>query len=234
MKRHFGQTRIAAALAAVALLLAGCFEITKDAAFRENGEARVEIEMALAAELAALLKNPAFAKQMTKEGAPDLFADCGKPWPSDKPLPAGVRSVESRRGTRADMETCTFVAEVSDPVAAVASANEMQPPPQHKMPKQEMSLTRLDGRPGYRLRFVLPPLKLPPTAGDTRDVGKAVLDAMFVNRHFTISLSGQRIENANGELTPDGRRVTWRIPIATAIDPGRETPLTIEADIIYR
>jgi hypothetical protein len=79
MKRHFGQTRIAAALAAVALLLAGCFEITKDAAFRENGEARVEIEMALAAELAALLKNPAFAKQMTKEGAPDLFADCGKP-----------------------------------------------------------------------------------------------------------------------------------------------------------
>jgi hypothetical protein len=222
------------AVAMFAMSLAGCFEITKDAAFRENGEARVEIEMALAAELAALLKNPAFAKQMAKEGALDLFADCGKPWPTEKPLPAGVRSVESRRGARADMESCTFVAEVSDPVAAVVSVNEMQPPPQHKVPKQEMSLVRLDGRTGYRLRIVLPPLKLPTTAGDARDVGKAVLDAMFVNRHFTISLSGQRIENTNGELASDGRRVTWRIPIATAIDPGRETPLTIEADIIYR
>lgn len=231
------RTRMKTSILAVVILalsLAGCFEITKDAAFRENGEVRVEIEMALAAELAALLKNPAFAKQMAKEGAPDLFADCGKPWPTDKPLPAGVRSVESRRGTRADMESCTFVAEVSDPVAAVVSANEMQPPPQHKVPKQEMSLVRLDGRTGYRLRIVLPPLKLPTTAGDARDVGKAVLDAMFVNRHFTISLSGQRIENTNGELASDARRVTWRIPIATAIDPGRQTPITIEADIIYR
>ena len=231
------RTRMKTSILAVVILalsLAGCFEITKDAAFRENGEARVEIEMALAAELAALLKNPAFAKQMAKEGAPDLFADCGKPWPTDKPLPAGVRSVESRRGTRADMESCTFVVEVSDPVAAVVSANEMQPPPQHQVPKQEMSLVRLDGRTGYRLRIVLPPLKLPTTAGDARDVGKAVLDAMFVNRHFTISLSGQRIENTNGELASDARRVTWRIPIATAIDPGRQTPITIEADIIYR
>ena len=70
--------------------------------------------------------------------------------------------------------------------------------------------------------------------GVSSDQWRQSFDAMFVNRHFTISLSGQRIENANGERSPDGRRVTWRIPIATAIDPGRETPLTIEADIIYR
>src|SRR5690349_23881974 len=155
-------------LAAVmaALTLAGCFELTKDATFLESGEARVEIEIAIAAELAAILSNPVFRKQLGQEDAPDLLGDCGKPWPAGKPLPDGVRSVESARGKRADMETCTFIADVSDPVAAVASAKDMQPPSgHHKMPPQDVSLVRLDGRPGYRLRVALMAPNMPGPPG---------------------------------------------------------------------
>jgi len=216
------------------LSLAGCFEITKDAAFREDGGARVEIEMGLSAAFATLLKNPVFAKQMAQEGAPDLFADCGKPWPAGKPIPAGMRSVESRRGKRADLETCTFVIDVSDPVAAAVSSKEMPPPAGDKMPTHSLSLVRLAGRPGYRLRFAVNPLRPPRARQDSRNAGKAVLDALFANRHLTLSISARRIENTNGELTPDGRRVTWRFPIASVIDPGRPAPLTFEADVIYK
>ncbi|MEO8651026.1 MAG: hypothetical protein ABI391_01920 [Hyphomicrobiaceae bacterium] len=225
---------ITAALAAATLALAGCLEISQDAAFRENGEVRFESEVALAPEITALMSNPIFTKQMGEQGVPDLLGECGKPWPADKPMPAGVRSIESRRGKRGDMDTCTWTADVSAPIDAVESVKAMKPPSRHKLPEQEFSLARLEGRPGYRLRIAITPLKLPPTPGDTQNLGKAVLDAMFVNRHITLSLSGQRIENTNGALAPDGRRVTWRIPIATAIDPTRQTPLTIEADILYR
>ena len=159
---------------------------------------------------------------------------CGKPWPTDQPLPNGVRSIESVRGKRGDMETCTLVVDVADPVVAVAGANEMQPPPGQKMPRQDFSLVRLDGRPGYRFRASLTAPQIPGPPGDTRDIGKALLDAMFANRFFMIGLTGQRIENTNGELALDGRRVTWRLPIADMLDPARGAPITFEADILYK
>lgn len=236
MTQRLRQTCFAAMLAVVAASLAGCFELSKDATFLENGEARVEIEIAIAAELAAVLSNPIFKKQLGQEDAPDLLGDCGKPWPADKPLPDGVRSVESARGKRADMETCTFVADVSDPVAAVASAKEMKPPSgRQKMPPQDVSLVRLDDRPGYRLRVALKAPELPgPPGGDAANVGKAVLDAMFANRYLTLRVAGRRIENTNGELSPESHRVTWRLPITTLFDPSREQPVILEADILYK
>lgn len=224
---------IVASLAAV-VTLAGCFEITKDATFRDNGEASVVVEIALAAELAAIIGNPALSKQFEQEGAPNFLSDCGKPWPAGKALPDGVRSAESVRGKRGEMETCTLVFDVSDPVAAAASARDIQPPPGQKIPRQDFSLVRLDGRPGYRLRAVLTPPNLPRPLGDGQNIGKAVLEALFANRHMTIGMTGQRIENANGELAADGRRVTWRLPIAALLDPARDAPITVEADILYR
>ncbi len=234
MKRFFRQTRIAAVLAAAAVALAGCFDVTKDVTFRDDGGASVVVEIALAAELAAIITNPALSKQFGQEGPPNILGECGKPWPTDQPLPDGVRSVESVRGKRGDMETCTFVIDVSDPVVAVASAHAMQPPPGQKIPRQDFSLVRLDGRPGYRFRATLTPPQMPRPPGDTRDIGKAVLGALFANRTVTIGLTGQRIENTNGELALDGRRVTWRLPIADMLDPARDKPITFEADILYK
>lgn len=228
------RTLLIAASMVAALLLGGCFDVTKDATFRDDGGVSVVVEIALAPELAAIITNPALSKQFGQEGAPNILGECGTPWPADKPMPDGVRSIESVRGKRDDMETCTFVIDVTDPVRAVASANEMQPPAGQKIPRQDFSLVRLDGRPGYRFRASITAPRIPTPPGDTRDIGKALLDAMFADRFFTVALTGQRIENTNGELSLDGRRVTWRMPVADMFDPARGTPITFEADIIYK
>ena len=78
---------------AMSLLLAGCIELTKEASFREDGGARVELEIGLSAELAAMLSNPELTKQFSSGKSLNPIADCGKPWPADEPLPDGVRSV---------------------------------------------------------------------------------------------------------------------------------------------
>lgn len=231
------RTGMKASVTAVVMLagsLSGCFAITQEAAFDESGAARIEAEVALAPELSALLSNPVITEQMRQQGVSDLLGDCGKAWPADKPIPDGVRSIVSRRGKRGDSVTCTWTVDVSDPAAAAAGTQRMQQQARLHMPAQEFSLVPLDGRPGYRLRIVLPSLKLPHVRGDQINFGKAALDAIFLNRHMTFGISAQRIENTNGELTPDRRHVKWHIPIATAIDPSRQTPISIEADIIYR
>jgi hypothetical protein len=218
----------------LSLLLAGCIELTKDAAFRENGEARVEVEMALSAELVALASNPAFGKLAGSEGLPNLFGDCGKPWPANEPLPDGVRSVESRRGKRGDMETCTIDLDVVDPVVALESAKKVEVPSVENMPKQDVSLTRLEGSPGYRLRVAMSPAQSPDLPPEAAQMAAALIKAMFANRYLTLHLSGQRIENTNGELSQDRRKVTWKLPLADLVTPSPDKPVTIEADVIYR
>lgn len=222
----------ASMLLAISLALAGCLEVSQDAAFRENGEARVEVEIAISAELVALASNPAFAKQPGAEGL-NFFSECGKPWPADKPLLEGVRSAESRRGKRGDMETCTIVFDVADPIVAVDSAKKIEPP-SAEMPKQVTSLTRLPSNSGYRLYMDIPGRPQPDVPAEAAQMLVAMTKAMLANRFLAISLSGAKIENTNGVLAPDGRRVSWQIPIATAIDPSRQSPLTIEADILYK
>lgn len=224
----------ASAALGMSLLLAGCIELTKDAAFRENGEARVEVEIAIAAEIVALASNPAFAKQAGGEGLPNMFGDCGKPWPAHEPLPDGVRSVESKRGKRGDMETCTMIFDVSDPIAAVESAKKVEVPNADAVPKQDVSLARLAGAPGYRLRMAMAPAKQPELPPEAAKMAAALIQAMFANRYITLSLSGKRIENTNGELSADQRKVTWKLPLASLVDPPPDKPVTVEADVIYR
>lgn len=227
------RTMAAGAALGLSILLAGCFELTKDAAFRENGEARVEVELALAAEVVALASNPAFAKQ-TGGGVPNPFGACGKPWPANEPLPDGVRSVESKRGKRGEMETCTMIFDVSDPIAAVESAKKVEVPNADAVPKQDVSLTRLPGSSGYRLRMVTTPANRPEVPPEAAKMAAALMAAMFANRYITLSISGKRIENTNGERSEDKRKVMWRLPIVSLVAPNPEKPVSIEADIIYR
>ena len=224
----------AGSVLALVLMLAGCIEITKDATFRENGEARVEVETAISAELVALASNPAFAKAAGGEGIPNPFGDCGKPWPAGEPLPEGVRSVESRRGKRGDMETCTMVFDVADPIAAIEKAKKVTVPTFDNIPKQDISLTRLPSESGYRLRVSMTPAQSPDMPKEAAQMAAAMMKAMFADRYLTLSLSGKRIENTNGVLSPDKRKVTWRLPLASLVAPAQDKPVTIEADIIYR
>jgi hypothetical protein len=219
---------------ALALMLAGCIEIANDAAFRPNGEARVEVETAISAELVALASNPAFAKAAGGEGIPDPFGDCGKPWPAGEPLPDGVRSVESRRGKRGDMETCTMVIDVADPIAAIEKVKNVAVPSVENVPKHDIALTRLPSASGYRLRVSMTPAATPDMPKEAAQMAAAMMKAMFADRYLTLSLSGKRIENTNGTLSPDKSKVTWRLPLASLVAPSPDKPVTVEADIIYR
>jgi hypothetical protein len=145
-----------------------------------------------------------------------------------------VRSVESKRGKRGDMETCTLIFDVSDPVAAVEGVKKVEVPNADAVPKQDVSLTRLPSATGYRLRMAMTPAKQPELPPEAAKMAAALVEAMFANRYLTLSLSGQRIENTNGELSADKRKVTWRLPLAAIASPSPEKPTTIEADVIYR
>lgn len=225
--------RMGAALL-LALGLAGCIEVTKDAAFRANGEARVEVEVAISAELVALASNPAFAKAAGGEGIPNPFGDCGKPWPAGEPLPEGVRSVESRRGKRGDMETCSMVFDVADPIAAIEKAKKVTVPTIDNIPKQDISLTRLPAASGYRLRLSMTPEQSPDIPKEAAQMAAAMMTAMFADRYVTLSLSGKRIENTNGVLSDDKSKVTWRLPFVSLLSQDPDKPVIVEADIIYR
>lgn len=216
------------------MLLAGCLDITKDIAFRSNGEARVEVEIALTPQLAALMQSPMFDQKSNGKEVPNLLRDCGKPWPADPPLPAGVRSAESRRGKRGDMETCTMIFDVADPVKAVEEAQKMDVPSGENMPKQDFSLVRLDSAPGYRLHagFAMP--ERPPMPPETAKMIEAMMSAMLTGRQISVSISAQRIENTNGELSPDKRRVTWRLPLESLVNTPPDKPVSFDADIVYR
>jgi hypothetical protein len=222
----------ASAVLGVSLLLSGCIELTKDATFHENGEVRVELEIGLSAELAAMLSNPELAKQFGTGNSLNPIADCGKPWPTNEPLPDGVRSAESRRGKRGDMETCTLIFDVSDPIAAVESAMKAEVPNAHAVPKQDISLTRLPS--GYRLRMGMTPAKQPELPPEAAKMAAALMQAMFANRYLTLNLTGKKIENTNGELSADKSKVTWKLPLASLAAPSPDKPTTIEADVIYR
>jgi hypothetical protein len=143
-----------------------------------------------------------------------------------------VRSAESRRGKRGDMETCTLVFDVSDPIAAVESAMKVEVPNADAVPKQDISLTRLPS--GYRLRMGMTPAKQPELPPEAAKMAAALMQAMFANRYLTLNLTGKKIENTNGELSADKSKVTWKLPLASLVDPSPERPTTIEADVIYR
>ncbi len=221
----------AGAALGVALLLAGCIELTKEATFREDGGARVELEIGLSAELAAMLSNPELIKQF---GGGDKtlnpITDCGKPWPANEPLPDGVRSAETRKGKRGDMQTCTLIFDVPDPIAAVESAKKVEVPNAEAVPKQDVSLTRIPS--GYRLRMGMKPADRPELPPEAAKMAAALMEAMFANRYLTLSVSGKRIENSNGELSADKSKATWRLPLSSLVSPSPDKPTTIEADVI--
>lgn len=223
----------AGAALGMSLLLAGCIELTNNSTFRANGEALVEIEVGMSAELVAVLSNPELVKQFGGgEKTPNPLADCGKPWPSSEPLPEGVRSVETKRGKRGDMETCTLVFDVADPIAAVGSVKKVEIPNADAVPKQDVSLARIPS--GYRLRMSMSPAKQPEMPPEAAKMAAAIVEAMFANRYLTLNISAKRIENANGELSADKSKATWRFPLASIASPSPDKPTSIEADIIYQ
>ena len=230
-----GKRAAIAASFAAALMLAGCFEISSDTVVKENGEATVSVEFAMAAELIAFMENPAFSNKEDGNRPPDFLKDCGKPPSQDEPLPPGVRSFDQKRGMRAGMATCTMIIDLSDPILAFENAKKIEMARPDKAPAPDFTLTRLDGQSGYQVRgkITLPSSPVPSGSPEAEKMGQALMIAMLGNRFVTVSITGQRIENANGEVSPDGRKVTWKIPLIALVSPNPAFPLEFNADVIY-
>lgn len=217
----------------LAVLLSGCFELSEDATFREDGSVRFEMEIGLSRDLLAQLANPPGPKRPPGETPPDPFLGCGKPTAGAK-LPEGIRSMESRRGTRGDMETCRYIIEAADPVAQLEQAKNIPIPNLRKQLEDEISLSHLPGKTGYRLRMgfrSFGPGKVPPRMAKEMAEQTA---KMLAGRYLKVRIVGKRVENSNGEVAADRRSVTWRFPMARVVDLTADKPVTIEADIIYR
>lgn len=220
----------ALALGATATLLAGCFDVTADSVFRPDGTAQVTAELGISMQLAAVLASQG------KPGQPDFLADCEKERPADT-LPAGVTSIKGKRGQRGDMALCTYVIEVSDPVAASEAQRQRQGgiPGLRGLNKSQLKIERL--REGvYRLSGDFKPMD-DPTSG-ARNPGEelaanAMLLAMTANRYVTLSVSAARIENATGEVQADGLKVTWKLPLIALVRQTPGVPYEIRADIVY-
>lgn len=208
------------------LLVAGCFEVSTDAGFDEAGGVTARIEFAMTQELAAMMNDPRFAKET--RGGGNMFKDCDKPV-ADKDIPAGVTSVKGVLGQRDGMQTCTVTLIIPDPVAAIAKAKE-----KGETKGGDMTLERIAD--GYRVRGSMDIGVVLGSAGG--DAAKQVqgmgmlAGAMFAGRNVTLSMSGARVDNANGQLSADRSRVTWKWPIASLFGAG--PPLKIEADVIFR
>lgn len=218
------------AVVLVAVPLAGCFDFTADSAFRPDGTAQVTAEVAVSMQLTNLL-----ASQMP--GQRDFLADCEKERPAGA-LPAGVTSIKGKRGQRGDMDLCTYVIEVADPVAAAAAQQDARTqgaPGMRGLERPQLKIERL--REGvYRLSGQFKPIDMPlakPEKPADALATSAMLLAMTTNRYVTLTVSAVRIENANGDVQADGRKVVWKLPLLALVKTMPGTPYEIKADIVY-
>jgi hypothetical protein len=221
--RHIAVVLLAAPLAA-------CFDFTADSVFRRDGTAQVTAELGVSMHLATLLAS------QSRQGQPDFLADCEKDRAADT-LPAGVGSIRGKRSQRGDMALCTYLIELSDPVAAsdAQRARVRSAPGLRGLDRSDLRLERLrDGV--YRLSGQFKPVEDPlARQGQQGDelAANAMLLAMTANRYVTLSVSAVRIENTTGELQAGGRKVVWKLPLLALVKTMPGVGYDIRADIVY-
>ena len=133
---------------------------------------------------------------------------------------------------------CTYVIEVSDPVAASAAQQDARVravPGVRGLDRSQLRVERL--REGvYRLSGEFKPIDNPLAKPDQPGevlAANAMLLAMMGNRYVTLTVSAARIENATGEVQADGRKVVWKLPLMALVKATAGMPYEIRADIVY-
>lgn len=219
-----------AAISAAALCLPGCFEASADGKFQGDGSVQVTVEIGISAQFLAMA-------QSNKTGAQDPLGSCGNIQRMDE-APKGVKLIDASRGMKGDKVTCRVVAEIADPVVAVGDF-ERKMKPDDPIILESFKLTRLSAG-SYRLESLIEANAKVAEAKSTKPdqgaeaMGKALAVAMMANHYLTLSVTGERIENASGEVSPDKRTVTWRLPVIMFVSPVAGFRQEIRADIIYR
>ena len=219
----------AAVLALSLAGLGGCLEVAADGRVATDGTAVLTVEFGVSDQLVALIGS-------SSNGRVDVMRDCERPVPAAN-LPDGVRSMSGKLARRADLVTCTVQLDIVDPVAFVRQAERAKAglPTGRNVPAwlaaASVSLEPIGDRAyAFRARPGIP-------SGGRRKVAPAadmLMAAMTANRYVSLSIAAQRIENSNGELQDDGRRVTWKLPLTGLLQPVPDLPEEFRADIVYR
>jgi hypothetical protein len=217
------------AIICAAGLLSGCFEVSADGKFQSDGTVKATIEFGISAQLLALA-------QSGNNGGTDPLGSCGNLQRLENP-PKGMKLLDSSRGVKGDMMTCTMVVEIADPVAS-AKEFKREAKPDDPLIMDNFALTRIgDGTYRFQLSIEANPKVVEAKAGKPNDsagaMGKALAATMMANHFVTLSLSAEHIENTTGELSSDGHTVTWRLPIILLVSPVAGFRQDIKADLIY-
>ena len=207
----------------IAAPLAGCFEVSAEAQFQQDGTAVVTAEIGVAAELIALAANaPANGSSPA-----DLITNCGDIARKSEER-KGVRSISAKMGQRNGLVTCTLRIELSDPVAALQDvAAQGNGPP--------FTIER-DGQYAYGIkgRFQSGMLPGPPgPSAQEAQMQRGIAVAMLAGRYLTVSLHGLRVETGNGELQEGGKKAVWKIPLVALMNPQIAAAQAIDAKVTY-
>lgn len=214
-------------LAATSLMLSGCFDLTANSQFQSNGTAKVDVEFAISMQMAA----PVGGFSKGKEDA-DLLKKCEEKSTQGAVLPSGMRWIKSTSGTRGEMLTCTAQFEIDDPVKAAQAWKPTASPTEGMLEIRDFKLERLSGQ-SYRIAALLEAISTKPAAAKDANPFEAMFATAMLNHYITISISAARIENTTGELSSDGRSVTWKLPVVMLLKPPPGYKQEIRADIIY-
>jgi hypothetical protein len=221
--------RFATVVTACLLLLAACFDVSGKAAFKPDGTAAIELEIAVSLQFAAL------AAGMSKDGSGDPLKDCSPDSPRAAEVPPGISVVQVTRGMRGESMTCTITFNVKDPVEALKDFKPKKAEDKDPLEIREFRLTRLtDGAYAFRAEVVVPqrPAEAKPKDG-AEEMGAGIVMAMMANHYITLTLSGQRVENANGDVSADGKSVTWKLPMIVLVKPPPGFRQELRANIVY-
>ncbi|WP_172373990.1 hypothetical protein [Mesorhizobium sp. NZP2234] len=184
------------------LLVAGCFDVKQDLAFRRDGTATANIRIAVDGSLLAMAKNAN-----------------GKWCSSDKLLSSPGITGTAEQKTEGSDEVCSlfFSGKTDDLVAALSNANIGGDK------KQGVQLNRV----GDNYEFVVNFPSLKPTdkyADDPMAQGlRTLILAKMSGRHIAWTVTAPRIIETSGTISDDGRTASYSRPLASAFSSDRPT-----------
>ena len=163
----------------------------------------------------------------SKDGKNPL-EDCGKDMGDAQ---QGIKVVKAEKGVRGNgntaMVTCSIQVEIDDVLKKYEEARTEAPvigDGAKVKPGSYVKLTKLNDT-TYRFAadFALPE--------DKEVKGNPFIPMMLAQSNFSLTLSGQRIENVKGgEVSADGTKVTWKVSLLPLFQGQRQQ---FQADIVF-
>lgn len=231
------RTAHSVALAAAAVLLAGCVEMSQEIWINEDGSGRLVMDVGIGAEMLEL------AKQGPAAGGKDPAADMRKGFEerkADLEKDPDVKSVQFKEFTKEG--TCHFVLDIevrkveSLPRILKKSSPDKKALGGEEGPAAEPELKIEKTAGGYRFtqKFASPEKAAPETEEEKRNkaMAMAFLKPMLQDKGIAVKLHAPRILSSNGEVSEDKQTAAWKIgliEIATTDSFSKELTAEVHA-----